>query len=504
MRQEFQMILDIKQFFLILISVSTALHAMDKPASRIEKNPEEPTMRPKKRAAAGSKQYDTLTDIKVEPKASQTILSSEIEQLNQARTYFSLLLTGSPLDESHYHSDQALRALVFSRNKATKAEALLMLANLSLFGLGQPQNISEAIRLYNDGLRLETSLSDQLNYYKTIATLLQEIERNLQKQTGSLNTKLSEIKLILESSGYFEDELLNNLTLRLIKRIYPSSNLIQNALYIPSEINKKNIEQLLISNPEYINNALSLINGALFTQDIQLLKNIYGFAPNLKKIMEKVFQEAVLDDKYSDIKMLINAGISQETALILAQKLNKKEMINWLQTPGAFRLDYQNYEQRFMGNQPAFRFIPQKQYTFSEHSLAREPISLNDQFIKAVKQENIPRMERLLTAGAHINYIDARKDSPLMIALKKGNINLVSWLLDRQADPLLAISYDETSINTPLQFVQEGESVPNRDQLKKLLEESMAKKFIGSPVKPAPIPSSSPRKPIPFKGFQEK
>ncbi len=452
MRQEFQMLLDIKKFFLILISVSTALHAMDKPASRKEKNAEEPTMRPKKRAAAGSKQYDTLTDIKVEPKASQTILSSEIEQLNQARTYFSLLLTGTQLDESHYHSDQALRALVFSRNKTTKAEALLMLANLSLFGLGQPQNISEAIRLYNDGLRLETSLSDQLNYYKTIATLLQEIERNLQKQTGSLNTKLSEIKLILESSGYFEDELLNNLTLRLIKRIYPSSNLIQNALYIPSEINKKNIEQLLISNPEYINNALTLINGALFTQDIQLLKNIYGFAPNLKKIMEKVFQEAVLDDKYSDIKMLINAGISQETAL----------------------------------------------------SLAREPVSLNDQFIKAVKQENIPRMERLLTAGAHINYIDARKDSPIMIALKKGNIDLVSWLLDRQADPLLAISYDETSINTPLQFVQEGESVPNRDQLKKLLEESIAKKFIGSPVKPAPIPSSSPRKPIPFKGFQEK
>ena len=495
----------------ILFLLPFSLSAMDKPLSR--KTTEEQTQEPKKRAAYGSKKlYGTrLADIKIaKPGITQfENMPLEQEELNQVKVRMSLLATGTALSPFDYDIiDKALHTLILSKNKDIKAEASVILADLNLYGLGRTQNIRIAQRLYSEAARLDTPSGDRASYYQAISTFLQQVERILYKKSIILHLKLQEIHQLLKKSPYFEDTLLINLILSLIKQIHPESNPVENALIIASPPARNIVQQLLTSNPEYQNDAIKLIKLALFANDTILLKNIYNYVPALKNIVEQLLGKAIENNQYHDIEMFLKAGVSKEQALTLAHRLYKAEVIDWLNAqpliaPGPAAA---SHHQMYSGRQSPFSVAPQKVPALPAQTIQIQPnIPLNDQFITAVKQrKSTAELEALLQAGAEINYVDELQNNPLIEAIQNKDARLVKWMLDRGADPLLVVYEDENLRVTP-DYAARLEENADAEIIKLIEDAELNKlKILSSPAKPAAAPATSPRKVVPFKGFEEK
>lgn len=501
------MIINNKQISIVFMFLSIFVDAMDQPSTRKNK-PKEQTQQPKKRAARGSKQFGTLiSDIKiVQPGPTQFESEpSEQEKLNYVKARLSLHATGTALSPFDFQIiDQALHTLAFSKNKDIKAEAFLILADLSLYGWGRTQNFTEAYRLYNEAARLETPFTPRANYFKEISVFLKQIEPILYKKSLILTQKLQDIHRMLEKSPYYADQLVNNLILSRAKQIYPESNPVENALAIGSPAAKIIVQNLLTRYPEYQNDAIRLIKLALFANDTTLLKNIYNYTPELKIIIEQLLEAAIRNDQYHDIEILIKSGISKEHALTLAHRLYKAEVIDWLNAQSSMAPQTaESYPQRYAGRQATFTVAPSSGAPLLAPTIQIDPnIPVNDQFITAVKkQKSSALLEALLEAGAEINYVDELSNNALIEAIQNKDAHLVKWLLDRGADSLLVVYEDENLRVTP-DYAARLEKNAHAEIIKLIEDAQINKlKILSSPLKPAAAPASSPRKVIPFKGF---
>lgn len=506
------MIINNKQIYILCMFLSISVTAMDQPPLLKNKTLEEQTQQPKKRAARGSKQFGTLiSDIKIAQPGTTRFESepSEQEKLNHIKTRLSLHATGTALSPFDFQIiDKALHTLVFSKNNDIKAEAFLILADLSLYGWGRAQNVTESYRLYNEAARLETPLTPRANYFKEISVFLKQVESILYRKNLTLTLKLQEIHRMLEKSPYYADELVNNLILSRAKQVYPESNSVENALAIASPAGKIIVQKSLTRYPEYQNDAITLIKLALFANDTTLLKNIYNYAPALKNIIEQLLEAAIKNDQYHDIEMLIKAGVSKEQALTLAHRLYKAEVIDRLNAQSfmAPQSPAEGYHQWYAGRQVTFSVAPSRGAALPAPTIQIDPnIPVNDQFITAVKkQKSTALLEALLQAGAEINYIDELSNNALIEAIQNKDAHLVKWLLDRGADSLLVVYEDENLRVTP-DYAARLEENANAEIIKLIEDAQINKlKILSSPLKPAAAPASSPRKAIPFKGFQEK
>ena len=62
---------------------------------------------------------------------------------------------------------------------------------------------------------------------------------------------------------------------------------------------------------------------------------------------------------------------------------------------------------------------------------------MKEKLIKTIFRENISEVKELLDAGADVNFIDAKGDTPLSTAIETDNYEMVKLLLEKKADPNL-------------------------------------------------------------------
>ena len=67
-------------------------------------------------------------------------------------------------------------------------------------------------------------------------------------------------------------------------------------------------------------------------------------------------------------------------------------------------------------------------------------------FYAAIRADDLPRLTRMLTAGASVNAKDERGITPLMYAAWVGSLDAVKLLLEQGADPNLANSSGSTAL----------------------------------------------------------
>ncbi len=62
-------------------------------------------------------------------------------------------------------------------------------------------------------------------------------------------------------------------------------------------------------------------------------------------------------------------------------------------------------------------------------------INLNEQLLQAVFKEDLDLVRRYVQEGGDVNYISAKENSPLLIAVDTMNVELVKFLLAQGANP---------------------------------------------------------------------
>ncbi len=472
-----------KFIFVLLFLLPVSLVAMDQPPSRKSKASGEQEKKQTKRAAYGSKQFGELSDIKIIPQSSN--ISDWQQKLDYVKAQVSVLLTGQFISPEEYQNIyNFLHELkMYSNNPQIKAEAYLLLGHMYLYGWGQPQNIKEANRSYNAAIELAIPLKDDVVYFKNISQLLLDIKDILNKKNLPVSQKLQEVKDKVKNSHFKADALTNKLILDLIKKIYPESNVIENALDLGSLGALAVIQRLILTNTEYHKEAMTLITNALFANNQPLLNKIYQNITHFKDLMDGQWLEiAIRNSKLDDLAMFLKAGVNKQYALSIAEKYAKVNAINMIKSE--INLTQTNVE------------------PLAKSSLLEPIIPINTQLMIAVKQSNIPKIETLLLAGANINHIDEISNTPLIEAIQNKNAHLVKWLLDHGADPLLVI-YDDGNLRVTADYAARLEENADEEIIKIIEDHLVSKlKVLSSPAKPAAAPSTTP-KVIPIRSFDE-
>jgi hypothetical protein len=491
-------------FMLILLSCSLApTYTMDKPLAR--KNPEEQEQtatEAKKRNVQISQQFVFVPD------------SPELQNnLQRAKDYLLSFSTGMPLSAADYH--RALTILQELRSQSVdspaKAEAFLLSGNIVFYGWGLPQDLKKAHGFYARALNEASTpdIKEAAHFHEQISQLLLANQTTLRSR-ASFSQKIKQIKDRIQESSYQSNELVNVITLELIKKTYPESNTIENALLIESPGALAYITRTINTQPKFYQEGVALIKSALFANNQQLLTGMYSLAP-FKNLIDSWVDIAIQDNKLHDLQMFLEAGANKQIALASAYRLGNKTVVDLIMsesspvTPASVIAPHPGQSKFYSGRQFTFSPAPQQALAASAPTITILPnIPVNDQFLTAVKErKSTAQLIALIQAGAEINYIDELSNNPLIEAIQNKDAHLVKWLLDRGADPLLVV-YDDGNLRVTPEYAARLEE--NADEkIIQLIEDAQVNKLkiLSSPAKPAAVPASSPRKVIPIKSFDE-
>lgn len=104
---------------------------------------------------------------------------------------------------------------------------------------------------------------------------------------------------------------------------------------------------------------------------------------------------------------------------------------------------------------------------FKVPTLAHHVINTLDILTQATKNADYITLAMLVDAGASLNYVNPQGENPLSIAITMGNIRLVQWLLEHNANPFYSY-VSNNLLRTPM-VVAYTQQYPNKSEILKLL-----------------------------------
>lgn len=331
------------------------LQTMDKPSKKGAPRSYDPTLKAPVLTQDELKKQVEEAALTPQSNPSSILVLSNIHN-QQLQTVQNIIFNASSTPADYIHAKQIIDRLVNTLSPLAKANALYLRGIIRFNGIGQPVDLTGALRDFKkildipQNLEIKSTVESLIDATQAMISIADAIEKSNTYEDALLdaNLVLNELSPIILNANLFDK------IIKIIRKKYPNANLVKTARLLAFPNIQQLLQELIDKDPQYYQQGSSIIEDALKNNKRDLF--IYFFnVPSLAYhivIDQNIVIQALKNRDYNTLSLLAEAGadfnfvnLNGENPLITAILQENPELVHWILKHGAdplYQIKYTN------------------------------------------------------------------------------------------------------------------------------------------------------------------